>query len=254
MAALSDALLVADSVAQPDLLLPQLAAAARFIPQALRGADRQEPAPTELAAPESGVQRLAGEARAGFLKLSTLAHRLGALERAEERDDGERPTDAADSEADSGAKKKRSKCAKCLRRSVKWQLRTATRALQEACEATKCPHFQKFCEWAEKHPHVTRGMIYGRLQPYKAAAGYCAGNKKCKYDDKDEAEEKATGAAAVSSGTVGVAAAAVGQPSEAQAVPAVQPTVLPAYPGKLARRPAFGRGKHDRVPHKKPKH
>jgi len=240
---LTDALLAADTTAQPELLLPQLAAAARFIPQALRRKPDPQP-PTDSAASavaESAVRLLTEDARVGYKQLSTLARRIGAEEHDEETSAEQRDEEASPADAAAPSSHKKSKCSKCLRHSIKWQLRVATKALKAACAVTKCPHFQKFCEWSEKHPHVTRGMLYGHIKPYKAAAGFCAGNKACGFGEEAERSEQAVPAVEQAPHTE--------LAGQINAVPAVAPAVAPAKP---AHRPAFGRGKHDRVPHKKP--
>lgn len=92
----------------------------------------------------------------------------------------------------------RSECGECLKDSVKWVLKHSEKALAKACEKTECPRFQKFCKWAEEHKDFVRGMIYGKVEPWKMAMGYCAGNGKCKKQDFNDKSANAVSPASPS--------------------------------------------------------
>ena len=253
---MSTALLVADTTAHPELLLSQLSAAAPYLERAMRTKLSKDGKPIAAEASATPIVLDEQDGSADLLRISTLARRIGA-------DEGQRHShevDHSDSDSsadDKGDKKK--KCHKCLRKSVRWLLRRAEEKLQEVCDNTECPELKKFCDWSAKHPHITRGMLYAYMQPWKTATGWCFGKGKCKCDDdeqsvfnapftmgecdkKDKKKEKHEAPKPL-------------PPTPVVPLPPVQvdpPTTSSPHPTPAAptqakqQRPMFGRGKHDR--------
>jgi hypothetical protein len=252
---MSTALLVADTTAHPELLLSQLSAAAPFLERAMRTKLSKDGKP--IAAEASATPIVLDEQDGpADLRISTLARRIGEGEAHHHS----REIDHSDSDSTDDAGDKKKKCHKCLRKSVRWLLRRAEEKLQEVCDNTECPELKKFCDWSAKHPHITRGMLYAYMQPWKMATGWCFGKGKCKCDDDEQSvfnapftmgECDATEKHKKDKKKEKHEAPKPLPPTPVVPLPPVQPadspTTTPAVPTQTKpQRPMFGRGKHDR--------
>lgn len=66
----------------------------------------------------------------------------------------------------------------CLKKAIRYVMHRSLRHLREECRKTDCPYMKKFCAFAKEHKPFVRGLVYGKVQPWKFAVGYCAGRDR----------------------------------------------------------------------------
>ena len=72
----------------------------------------------------------------------------------------------------------------CLGKATKYIFRHVLHHIKEACESTEDPDVKKACDWMHEHKEATRGYVYGKVQPWKFAIGYCA-HRECPRIDTE---------------------------------------------------------------------
>jgi hypothetical protein len=175
----------------PDLLLSQMNLAEPFLDRILaesqeEGHDHSQddqatnslPATSEIARPVHQYGELLGEHDGDRVRNFNRAARrpLDYAGDDEEEDDDE---EVAQEDSADPKKAAQCRCGRCMVRAVKWVMHHAMKGLDFFCNHTKCPRAQKFCQWAESHRGFVKGMMYAKIEPYKAAGGWCAGRGKC---------------------------------------------------------------------------
>lgn len=80
-------------------------------------------------------------------------------------------------------------CKDCIHHSMAFVMHHMFDVVNKYCEKSKEPHVKKMCEFIHSHKEVAAGYIFGAIEPWKYAKGFCYGNKKCKgYHDGNEVE------------------------------------------------------------------
>ena len=63
---------------------------------------------------------------------------------------------------------------KCMQKAMKWVMARTGESAKNWCKKTTSPYWIRVCDWASENPKTARGMLWGKVQPWKYASGWCA--------------------------------------------------------------------------------
>lgn len=75
-------------------------------------------------------------------------------------------------------------CPHCMKRAIRFIMGHSVKKVHEMCASTDCPKAQRLCKFARDHREVAFGMLVMKVEPWKAAFGFCVAMGKGKGKGK----------------------------------------------------------------------